>query len=193
MTGTDLSPSTEGIVIDDRSPLFETKGMFYKEFPSDLRQIRYFTLIIIQKAPPEFQEVNLLEQQIGEIMKNAIRHGNRNDRTKKVRAWYSFTDNEARLIVEDEGDGFHALERWNDFLQERNRCFQEQDYERMAEYVSFRSEHSADDDGGNALFAAVEYWNGGVVFNERRNRIALRRIFPRIAPGISIDTGSGEP
>ena len=32
-------------------------------------------------------------------------------------------------------------------------------------------------DGGNAMFAATEYWNRGLVFNERRNGIAVYRSF----------------
>lgn len=186
-TATNLNPGADGLVVDENSPLFSTKGMFYKEFPSDLRQVRYFTLIIVQKAPPEFQEVNLLEQQIGEIIKNAIRHGNNGDKSKKVRVWYAFEDNVARLIVEDEGEGFQELERWNEFLRERNRCFQEQDFERMAEYISFRTDKSNDSDGGNAMFAAVEYWNSGIVYNEKRNKVALKKVFPKRTPGINID------
>ncbi|MFP4643548.1 MAG: ATP-binding protein [Spirochaetales bacterium] len=186
-TSSNLNPSVDGLVVDENSPLFDTKGMFYKEFPSDLRQVRYFTLLIVQKAPPEFQEVNLLEQQIGEIIKNAIRHGNNGDKSKMVRVWYGFDETEARLIVEDEGDGFQELERWNEFLRERNRCFQEQDFERMADYVSFRTDRSNDTDGGNAMFAAVEYWNGGIVYNEKRNKIALKKTFPKRTPGINID------
>jgi len=54
------------------SPLFDKTNMFYKEFPSDYRQIRYFTLLIVQSAPPEIKELNLLEQQISEIIKNAV-------------------------------------------------------------------------------------------------------------------------
>jgi serine/threonine-protein kinase RsbW len=51
------------ILQEDHHELFSTKDMFIKEFPSDYRQIRYFTLMIAQKAPPEIKEINLLEQQ----------------------------------------------------------------------------------------------------------------------------------
>ena len=63
--------------VDEKSPLFDKTGMLYKEFPSDFRQIRYFTLLIVQSAPLEIKGINLLEQQISEIIKNAIKHGNR--------------------------------------------------------------------------------------------------------------------
>ena len=39
------------ILVDEASELFDRTGMFYKKFPSDFRQIRYFTLLILQKAP----------------------------------------------------------------------------------------------------------------------------------------------
>jgi len=54
---------------DDNDPLFDTTNMLYKEFPSDFRQIRYFTLLIVQSAPLEIKEINLLEQQISEVIK----------------------------------------------------------------------------------------------------------------------------
>ena len=37
---------------DGSDPLFDTTDMIYKEFPSDFRQIRFFTLLIVQAAPP---------------------------------------------------------------------------------------------------------------------------------------------
>lgn len=174
------------IRIDESSPLFNTKGMFYKEFPSDFRQIRYFTLLIVQKAPPEIREINLLEQQVSEILKNAIKHGNKCDMNKKVRVWFFFDAASAHLIAKDEGEGFKDLEKWNEFHKMRTRCFLEQDFEKMEKYISFRTIKSDDHDGGNALFAAVEYWDGGVVFNKKRNSIALSKIFPHKQRGMDI-------
>ena len=68
---------------DDNDPLFDKVNMLYKEFPSDYRQIRYFTLLIVQSAPLEIKEINLLEQQISELIKNAVKHGNKCDINKK--------------------------------------------------------------------------------------------------------------
>jgi len=76
---------------DDNDPLFDKTNMLYKEFPSDYRQIRYFTLLIVQSAPLEIKEINLLEQQISEVIKNAVKHGNDCDINKKVHVWYSFS------------------------------------------------------------------------------------------------------
>ncbi len=180
------------ISIDENSPLFDRKGMFYKEFPSDFRQIRYFTLLIVQKAPPELREINLMEQQVSEILKNAIKHGNKCDINKKVKVWFAFEDDTARLIAEDEGEGFKDLEKWNDFHKVRTRCFIEQDFEKMEKYISYRTVKSDEQDGGNALFAAVEYWDGGVVFNKKRNCIALLKTFPNKKRGMDLaENGKG--
>lgn len=163
--------------VDEKHQLFSDNGMFYKEFPSDYRQIRYFTLLIVQKAPHEIKEINLLEQQISEIIKNAVKHGNKNDPEKKVKVWFYFSTEEARMIVEDEGPGFQDLEKWNKFNKKRIECFLNDNYEELGNYVSYTTEHSDEHDGGNALFAAVEYWNGGVVFNKKKNKIAVKKTF----------------
>lgn len=167
------------IRVDENSPLFDKTGMLYKEFPSDYRQIRYFTLLIVQSAPLEIKEINLLEQQISEVIKNAVKHGNHCELGKKVRVWYSFDSTHAHLVVQDEGEGFKELEKWNEFNRERLRILSEQDFESLADYVSFRTLKSDDNDGGNALFAALEYWNGGFVFNDARNAVAMLKSFPQ--------------
>ncbi|HCM25225.1 MAG: ATP-binding protein [Treponema sp. GWB1_62_6] len=177
--------SNKEIKVLGSSRLFDRKNMLYKEFPSDYRQIRYFTLLIVQSAPPEIKELNLLEQQISEIIKNAVKHGNKSDVEKKVHVWYSFTGDEARLIVEDEGDGFKDLEKWNDFNRKRLECLHDQNYEELGNYVSFRTDKSDDYDGGNALFAALEYWNDGFVYNEKKNGVAMKKTFPKRRHGIT--------
>lgn len=172
---------------DGSDPLFDKTNMLYKEFPSDFRQIRYFTLLIVQSAPLEIKEINLLEQQISEIIKNAVKHGNDCDLNKKVRVWYSFSSTHAHLIVEDEGPGFKDLDKWNDFNRKRLECLYQQDFEHLGSYVSFRTTKSDEQDGGNALFAALEYWNGGFVYNDKRNGVAMLKKYPQRRHGISID------
>ncbi len=167
------------IRVDENNPLFDKTGMLYKEFPSDYRQIRYFTLLIVQSAPLEIKEINLLEQQISEVIKNAVKHGNACDVGKKVRVWYSFDSTHAHIIVQDEGEGFKDMEKWNDFNRKRLEILSEQDFERLSDFVSFRTIKSDDNDGGNALFAALEYWNGGFVFNDSRNAVAMLKSFPQ--------------
>lgn len=171
---------------DDNHGLFSKDNMFTKEFPSDYRQIRYFTLMIVQKAPPEIKEINLLEQQISEIIKNAVKHGNKSDPNKKIKVWYTFSTEEARLIVEDEGNGFQNIDEWNAFNVERQDCLSKEDYIKLADYVAYRTENSDDNDGGNAMFAAVEYWNEGVVFSSGANVVAVGKKFAKKRHGIEL-------
>ena len=175
------------IEINDKHKLMDKEGMFYKEFPSDFRQIRYFTLLIVQKAPPEIREINLLEQQISELIKNAVKHGNESNPDKLVKVWYTFSEEHARIIIEDEGEGFIGIKEWNNFNIKRNDCLNNEDYESLAEYVSFRTEKSDDNDGGNAMFAALEYWNEGVVFTDKANCVAVGKTFLKKNTGIELD------
>ena len=39
----------------DNDPLFDKTNMLRKDFASDFRQIRYFTLLIVQSAPTEIK------------------------------------------------------------------------------------------------------------------------------------------
>ena len=172
------------LTINENHPMFDRTGMFYKEFPSDFRQIRHFTLLIVQKAPPEIKEINLLEQQISEIIKNAVKHGNRNNPDKKIRVWFSFSTTHAHVVVEDEGEGFQGIEEWNQFNRQRVEAFQAQNFDDLGNFVSFRTNRSDEHDGGNAMFAAVEYWNDGVVFNQKRNAVAVGKTFPQRRPGV---------
>lgn len=166
-----------GIIQNADHRLFDKKGMYHKDFNLDLKKVRYLSQIIVQKAPKEIHEINLLEQQISEIIKNAVRHGNKNNPNKKVKIWFSFSTRHAHLIVEDEGEGFHYIDQWNEFFHHKQEAFESQDFEEMVKYVSFATPESNESDGGNALFAAVEFWNEGVVFNDRGNAVAVRRSY----------------
>lgn len=168
---------SEGISVNEKSKLFDTQGLFYKEFSSDFRQVRYFGLLLIQKAPTSIRDVNLLEQQVTELLKNAIKHGNQQEKSKKIRVWYGYTEKSAHLIIEDEGKGFQNLDEWNAFYLKRKAYLEAGDFEKLMEYASFRDLSSDFEDGGNAMFAAVEYWNEGVVFNAKRNKVAVKRKF----------------
>jgi len=179
---------TKQILVDNNHALMSKDEMFYKEFPSDYRQIRYFTLLIVQKAPPEIKEINLLEQQISEIIKNAVKHGNKKDASKLIKVWYFFSQEEARLIVEDEGSGFQKIKDWNSFNIERQKCLVEDDFEKLADYVAYHTDESDENDGGNAMFAAVEYWDEGVVFTEKANCIALGKTFPKKQHGLELNS-----
>ena len=165
---------------DGNDPLFDKTNMLYKAFPSNFRQIRYFTLLIVQSAPLEIKEINLLEQQISEVIKNAVKHGNNCDLNKQVHVWYSFS-------VEDEGEGFKDLEKWNEFNKKRVDCLHNSNFEELANYVSFRTKRSDEQDGGNALFAALEYWNGGFVYNDKKNGVAMLKRFQQKRHGVAVD------
>jgi hypothetical protein len=172
------------IRIDGASPLFDKTGLKYKEFPSDYSRIRFYAMLLVKSAPLGGEEVSLLEQQIAEIIKNAVKHGNKNNLKKKVRIWHKFTPDMAHLIIEDEGEGFTDLEKWNDFNRKRFRQVNERNYDELGKYVSFRSRSSDESDGGNALFAALEYWDAGLIFNEKRNAVAMKKLF-RAKSGVS--------
>jgi hypothetical protein len=176
------------IKVDAASPLFDKTGMDYREFPSDYSQIRFYATTLTRSAPQREREVALMEQQISEIIKNAVKHGNKNDSKKKVRIWHKFTPDMAHLIIEDEGEGFKDLERWNAFSRKRFRQVHERNYDELGKYASFHGSDSDESDGGNALFAAVEYWNAGVVFNEKRNAVALKKLFKPKAGAVESPT-----
>jgi len=165
------------ITIDESSPLFNKEGMNYQEFPSDFSKIRFYALLVVSSAPLPIKEANLLEQQVSELIKNGITHGNKNDPRNILKVWYSFTHNDARLIVEDEGEGFKEIHAWNDFNCKRVECIRKGNIKELANYISFRSQNSKEKDGGNALFAALEYWDGGMVFNNACNAVAARKIY----------------
>lgn len=182
---TELGPDRSGMLedsikqlrADDNDPLFSTAGMYGKSFNIDLSHVRRLSNLIAQRAPTHLRDINILEQQISELLKNAVRHGNGNDKTKAVKVWFRFTDDTAHLIVEDEGAGFQRMEEWNEFYRRKIEAYRNQDFEAMMNYLSFRTPDSNVEDGGNAMMAAIEYWNQGVVFNDRRNAVAVKRSF----------------
>lgn len=172
-----LAEAGQGILVDEHHDLFNKIGMVPEEFPSDFKRIRYFTNLIVQRAPAEIKDINILEQQISEIIKNAVKHGNRSDPAKRIKVWFSFSKFHAHLIVQDDGNGFQEIEKWNQFYRKRQQCFEKHDFDEMENYLTYRSAISDENDGGNAMFAAVEYWNCGVVYNDARNCVAVRRDF----------------
>jgi hypothetical protein len=165
------------ILIDGGHELFSRDGMNYTVFASDYQQIRYYTLLLIQHSRPKSDERLLLEQQVSEIIKNAVKHGNDCDPAKQVKVWYKFSSTEARLIVEDEGPGFQDIEKWNLFNTKRQQYIDKEDFVGLMNYVSWKTKKSDKYDGGNAMFAALEYWNKGVVYSGKRNAVAVGKKF----------------
>lgn len=163
------------ILIDDASPLFDRTGMQFLEFPSECATIRMHAMRIAHHAPVSIRELNLLEQQISELIKNAVKHGNRCKPHNLVQVWYQFSENQARLIVADQGQGFTDIEKWNEFHRVRQSLLDGSENPNLGQYVAWRTPASDDDDGGNALFAAVEFWNRGLVYTRARNCVAACR------------------
>jgi anti-sigma regulatory factor (Ser/Thr protein kinase) len=164
------------LIVDENNELFDAQGMRYVEFPSDYHRIREYTALILQQCPEEFKEGNLLEQQLSEIIKNGIKHGNKKDPSKKLKVWYDLRKR-VRFIVEDEGEGFTNLEAWNEYYRKRQEALFREDFDTFLSMASYRGPHSDADDGGNSLIAALEYWNGGMIYNNKKNKVGVVRWF----------------
>lgn len=166
------------LIVDEHNEIFDAQGMRLAEFPSDYLRVREYTAAVLGDCPEAFREGNLLEQQLSEIIKNGIKHGNRCDRSRKLRVWYDLRKR-ARFIVEDEGAGFQDLEAWNEFYHRRQEALFHERFDEFLDLASYRGEGSTPEDGGNSLIAAMEYWNGGIIYNEARNKVGVVRWFTR--------------
>jgi hypothetical protein len=164
------------LIVDEYNELFDNQGMKYIEYPGDYNRIRDYSADILKSCPVEFRENNLLEQQLSEMIKNGIKHGNKCDQNKKIKIWFDFR-NRARFIVEDEGEGFKNLDAWNDFYKRRQVALYHKDFDTFLNLASYVGPESDDDDGGNSLIAALEYWNGGMIYNRAKNKIGVVRWF----------------
>ncbi len=163
---------------DEHNSLFDKTFLSYQSFPSDYSMVRNYTLQILEDVQINSEEKELLEQQISEMIKNAIKHGNNCNIEKNIHIWYSFANSYAHFIIEDEGIGFQELDRWNDFNKHRIASIENKNFEQLENFVSFKSQNSDEHDGGNALFAALEYWNEGIFLNKKKNALAMYRTFP---------------
>ncbi len=167
------------LIVNDNTELWSIDNMTYKLFPSDFNKIREYTLKVLgdskDKLPPD--DWMVLNQQVSELMKNAIKHGNKCDQKRLVKVWYEFDPEFYKIIVEDQGEGFQQLKEWNDFNCKRNEAIRIQDMEKMAKYIAFKSDSSDENDGGNALFAALEYWDSGIIFNSKKNKVVAFKYF----------------
>jgi len=166
------------LIVDERNELFDAQGMRIIEFASEYGRIREYAATVLEDCPDDFLEDGLLEQQLSEIIKNGIKHGNGSDPAKKLRVWFDLRKR-ARFIVEDEGQGFIDLEAWNEFYRKRQLALYREDFDEFLELASYRGPHSGPDDGGNSLFAALDYWNGGMIYSAARNKVGVVRWFSR--------------
>jgi len=164
------------LIVDERNDLFDAQGMRYIEFESDYTKVREYANIVLSDCPEKFKDSGLLEQQVSEIIKNGIKHGNKCDPKRKIKIWYDLR-RRVRIIAEDEGEGFKDLDNWNDFLARRQKSLYNEDFDSFLSLASWRGPNSGPDDGGNSLIAALEYWNGGIVYNGKRNKVGVVRWF----------------
>jgi hypothetical protein len=165
------------LIVDENNELFDAQGMKYLEFKSDFSKIREYSAKILEDCPRQFLEEGLLEQQLSEILKNGIKHGNKCDISKKLKVWYDLR-HRVRFIVEDEGEGFKRLDEWNGFYQRRQNALYDRDFDLFLRLASYRGPGSDESDGGNSLIAALEFWNGGIIYNDAKNKIGVVRWFP---------------
>jgi hypothetical protein len=164
------------LIVDEDNELFDALGMKYTEFPSVFSKIREYSAAVLEQCPEEFLEGNLLQQQLAEILTNGIKHGNKCSPGKKIKIWYDFRKR-VRFIIEDEGEGFNELEDWNEFYRKRQEALHAGDFETFLKLASYRGKHSDENDGGNSLIAALEYWNGGMIYNLAKNKVGVVRWF----------------
>ncbi|HCM26734.1 MAG TPA: ATP-binding protein [Treponema sp.] len=162
------------LIVDEMNELFDAQGMRYVEFPSSFERIREYAAFVLADCPLAFREGTLLEQQLSEIIKNGVKHGNGCDPGKRIRIWYDLRKR-VRFIVQDEGNGFLELDAWNDFYRKRQIALNEERFDDFLSLASWRGPRSDEADGGNSLIAALEYWNGGMIYNGARNKVGVVR------------------
>lgn len=165
------------LVQEDNNPIWAVHKMKYKEFQSDINKIKNYAKEILTDCNIELSGDILLQLQISEFIKNAIRHGNKLDKAKKVKVWYDINNDYAKLIIEDEGEGFKDIEKWNEFNKHRNKYIESQDIQNVLKYAVYKTENSIEGDGGNFLFSAMEYWDSGINFNKKKNKLYVMKYF----------------
>jgi len=173
-------PIIRKLIVDEYNEIFDAQGMKYIEFKSEIKNIRKYCAIVLKDCPEEYKEENLLEQQLSELLKNGIKHGNKCKPNKKIRVWFDLRKR-ARFIIEDEGNGFTCLESWNNFYRKRQEALFAQDFDMLLSLASFQGPDSDEQDGGNSLIAALEFWNGGMIYNEAKNKVGVVRWFYNIS------------
>ena len=47
----------------------------------------------------------------------------------------------------------------------------------VLKYATYKTEQSTENDGGNFLFSALEYWDSGILFSSKRNKLYVMKYF----------------
>jgi len=78
-------------------------------------------------------------------------------------------------VVQDEGEGFKEIEKWNEFNQKRLQAIENQSLDELLSYAQWKGKNSTPEDGGNSLFAALEYWDTGLIYRASRNIVGAAK------------------
>lgn len=153
--------------------------MHHRQLQSKYSLIRYYALQTVKTLPIQEQHKKLLEQQIAELIQNAVVHGNKSREELTINVWHTFKKNIFTIIIEDEGMGFTELEHWTQWNQKRTECLAGNNHEEFQLYASYQKRGSFTPEyfGGTGLFTAIEYWNGGFSFSQERNMVTASKIF----------------
>lgn len=71
-----------------------------------IQEVEVFAEKIAQRIDFSEEEKDSLAIAVTEAVSNAIIHGNRKDKKKKVQVRFSLTDNSITVYIKDEGEGF---------------------------------------------------------------------------------------
>ena len=174
------------LAIDETNDCWnEIPNMRCFEYFSILENLRMYATEVGREAPEQMRQNFVLEQQISELIKNAMIHGNKMQAEKKVRVYFSFMglDGLAKLVVESEVCGFENAHEWNDFVLKRENVLNDMSLpiEERMKYLNFESTANDCDgkilSGGNALLASPAYWNLGVTVSIEKKRVCAMRSF----------------
>jgi len=95
----------------DASSPAGTRQIFLR-FPSDLALLATITDYVMKRIglvwSPSADDFGALNIALSEALINAIKHGNNSDPSKLVQFTIEMNQDEARFIVENEGDGFNV-------------------------------------------------------------------------------------
>ena len=89
----------------------KNKTVFTMEVPSDLRKVKEVERVtekIANLMKLKEDDKDSLAIAVTEIVANAITHGNKHDRKKKVTITFEYSDDTIVVTVADEGAGFDA-------------------------------------------------------------------------------------
>lgn len=83
--------------------------IFEKEIPSDpdlMPEVEDFILDVAKKVNLNKDKYNNIALAVAEAISNSIKHGNKNDKTKKVNIKIKTEDDKLIVILKDQGKGF---------------------------------------------------------------------------------------